>query len=173
MTSLELVAYGRPAPQGSKQFGASGQAYEQSRYLGEHPRPDGRGGSGWRKDVYLAAQRARIAAKWRTVTMPCALSLAFWVARPKRPDPDRPWLDDYPAGPPDVDKLARAVADCLTRAGVWADDALWVRTHQLDKGYCAPTVVTDAPVDWWSRHPMGATGAYIKVTQLSELENDV
>lgn len=173
--SLEFVAYGRPAPKGSKRYGATGQAYEQSRYL-----------PAWSAAVKLAGERARLAMRWRTAAVPCRLDLAFWLARPDRDDPDRPWLHEYPASPPDVDKLARGVADALTQAGVWADDALWVRTGQLDKGYVAPLTVpatsadsmphvvwvTDAPTDWWSRHPMGSPGCYIKVTRLSDMEDE-
>lgn len=168
MTSLEFVAYGRPAPQGSKQFGATGQLYEQSRYLGEHVKPDGTGGSGWRRAVWLAATRARLAARWRTATKPCVLDVVFAVKRPDRPDPDRPWLADYPAGPPDKDKLERAVADVLTRAGVWADDALWVGTSRSWKVY--PDHRLWQAYDRYSG--CFATGAHITVTRLSDMEDE-
>lgn len=159
MSALEFVAYGRPAPQGSKRFGASGQAYEQSRYL-----------PAWREAVKLAAQRARIEAKWHTVTVPCVLDLVFSVDRAEHPDPDRPWLDEYPAKPPDLDKLARGVADALTAAGVWADDALWVGCGWLWKLWVAgpPTPI----VRGQQYTALGRAGCSVRVYRLSEMEND-
>lgn len=164
MTSLEFVVYGRPAPQGSKKWGASGQAYEQSRYLPE-----------WRAAVKLAAERARLAVKWRTATGPCVLDILFSLQRAERPDPDAPWTHRLPAKQPDLDKLARGVADALKLAGAWADDALWV-AGTLWKVYAgnpndwpiiagAEHLLTDENATQW-------TGAWIRLTRLSEMEND-
>jgi len=157
---LEFVAYGRPAPKGSKQHGGSGQFYEQSRYL-----------PAWMDAVVLAAQRARVAAKWRTATMPCVLDLVFSLDRAEHPSPDTPWLDDYPAKPPDLDKLARGVADALTRAGVWADDALWIGCNRLRKLYVVPAPDSGpAPrrAQHWRSNPLPKQGCYINVFELSK-----
>jgi len=167
VSALEFVTYGRPAPKGSKQHGGAGQFYEQSRYL-----------PAWMDAVILAAQRARIAAKWRTATMPCVLDLVFSLDRAEHQSPDTPWLDDYPAKPPDLDKLARGVADALTRAGVWADDALWVGCDRLYKVYAGrpetwPIITGSEYLHTKRRAIDGWTGAWVKVTQLSELENNV
>lgn len=133
---LEFIAYGHPAPQGSKERGASGQLLEASRFLGAYPRRmSGKmiiGGSGWRRELFLAIMRARIERDWQTTDAPCAVSMLFAVERAAEPVPHARL---YPAVPPDLDKLVRAVNDALTRAGVWRDDALCVETPYQAKFY--------------------------------------
>jgi hypothetical protein len=57
--------------------------------------------------------------------------MTFVLARPRTVR--RP----YPSVTPDLSKLVRAVEDALTDAGVWRDDALVVRYHELEKRYAA------------------------------------
>ena len=110
---LNIRVFGRPAPQGSKSKGGAGQMLEASRFLAP-----------WRAAVRLAAMRARSDAGHETLRGPCGVAMIFWMARPKDPK-----YENYPAGKPDSDKLARAVDDALTMAGVWVDDALAVEVH--------------------------------------------
>jgi Holliday junction resolvase RusA-like endonuclease len=142
--SLDFIVLGRPAPQGSKKGGATGQLREASVYL-----------PAWRREITLCAQRARIAAGWVKAEGPCRLDVVFYIERAANPVPH---AQVYPAVKPDNDKLARAVADALTSAGVWRDDCLWVDTGRLAKRYAGET---DALL------PNNQTGAWIRVTELS------
>jgi len=137
---LEFTAYGRPAPQGSKSRGATGQMRESSEYL-----------ANWREAVRLAAARARIAQGWTLAEGPCQLDLIVYVKRPARPASH---CELYPAGPPDLDKYARAVSDALTLAGVWRDDSRWVISGILKKWYAGQA---GAPAD---------PGAWIRVSEI-------
>jgi crossover junction endodeoxyribonuclease RusA len=108
---LIVIAHGTPRPQGSKTRGAAGAMREASKGLPY-----------WRDVVKLAAMRARAATGWETVTgVPVRVDQRFYLERPAVPE-----HPDFPLGPPDQDKLARAVNDALTQAGVLADDALIV-----------------------------------------------
>lgn len=100
--NLIIVAYGRPAPQGSKHGGNVGQMMESSRFL-----------PAWRGRVTAAAISARAGrrrGKWVTATGPVSIEIAVTQTR-------------NPTSPPDWDKLARAICDSLTTAGVYRDDA--------------------------------------------------
>lgn len=61
------------------------------------------------------------------------VGLEFRVRRPENPT-----YPDAPAGPPDLDKLARAVLDALESAGTIVNDARVVDFHLLRKRYAAP-----------------------------------
>ncbi|MCO1575007.1 RusA family crossover junction endodeoxyribonuclease [Crossiella sp. SN42] len=121
-TAVVLFVAGLPAPQGSK------------RYLG-HRRPveDSAGLPSWRADV-----REALAKAWRTTAfdgrevarapLQCAVQvgLEFVLRRPA----STPKRRTPPAvRRPDLDKLARAVLDAITSAGVWADDAQVIQLH--------------------------------------------
>jgi Holliday junction resolvase RusA-like endonuclease len=61
---------------------------------------------------------------------PVAVTLMFYLARPaghfrtgRNAHLLRPRAPEYPAGRPDLDKLARAVLDGLTMGGAWKDDS--------------------------------------------------
>lgn len=110
MRRLEIIAYGRAAPQGSKKGGSAGNMIEASRFL-----------PAWRTRVYAAALGARRAYPdgiWAPVTGPCYVDIVVFIDRPAQTQ-----FPDYPAGEPDVDKLARAILDSLTRAQVYVDDS--------------------------------------------------
>lgn len=111
---MSFQAFGRPAPQGSKSYGATGDMREASRFL-----------KAWRESVKLAALRARREQFWREpVAGPCAMAAVCSLQPPETSE-----FGWYPAGPPDWDKLARGICDALTEAQVWVDDARCVDGH--------------------------------------------
>lgn len=125
---MRIVAYGDPAPQGSKRpvrNQHTGRIYtiENSDKLAP-----------WRQDVRFAAQ-AVLEALGRPDPFGGAVivRMVFSVARPatvkrgKRP---------FPSVYPDLSKLCRSTEDALTSAGVWRDDALVVEYTRLAKVYC-------------------------------------
>jgi crossover junction endodeoxyribonuclease RusA len=116
-----ITVRGVPAPQGSKRIvkAKNGEArmIEMSKAVGP-----------WREAVRAETQRA---CHGRTLLAsgPVMVEITFGLPRPKghygtgrnadKVRDSAPW---YPAGRPDVDKLARAVLDGLTEGGAWADD---------------------------------------------------
>lgn len=130
---LDINVRGRPAPQGSKRLGESGQLLEVSPYL----RP-------WRS-VLKRAVRQRFHdlgitmddLRERPVFVgPVAFGCTFWMATTgQRID-----------GPPDLDKLVRAVWDELTKNRVWEDDArvtevLWLAKRFAGTGAAGADMV--------------------------------
>lgn len=74
----------------------------------------------WRNAVCFAAMD-QIPEGWQKIDEPVEVSIIFYLPRPatvKR---------EFPAVTPDLDKLARAVLDSLTTAGIYTDDARVVR----------------------------------------------
>lgn len=131
MSGLDrFVVYGLPAPQGSKRHVGNGVMVESSKAL----KP-------WREDVRQivlgllpCVERADGSHDYlpvATFTRPLAVEITFTLPRPKghwRTGRNATLLRDaapaYPAGKPDVDKLARAVLDAIGSVGhVWRDDA--------------------------------------------------
>jgi Holliday junction resolvase RusA-like endonuclease len=142
---IAIAAPGRPAPQGSKEQGGSGQLLESSIYL-----------PAWRTAVKLAAFRAFKSAGIEPARLPLfpagtpvTIELCtFFVG----PDQCRAAGTEEPVGPPDVDKLLRAVLDALggakhkrNSARVFADDSQVKRIRDLSK----------------ERAPAGQTGVYL------------
>lgn len=106
---LRVVVEGQPVQQGSKSVGRHGQLYDAK----------GHQLKAWRTRVAWAAKRAAQAQQW-PLGYDCAVRVdAVWYV----PRPGRSKFGDYPAGPPDTDKLERALGDALTESGVIADDA--------------------------------------------------
>jgi Holliday junction resolvase RusA-like endonuclease len=115
MSLASFRILGLPAPQGSKKtvgtrVGKQGQAVpimvESSKELPK-----------WRKSVEKQAF-----AQWRNppLDQPLVVVMTFTLPKPaSAPKTRRTWPDKKP----DVSKLARAVEDSLTDAGVFADDA--------------------------------------------------
>lgn len=99
----------RPAPQGSKKHVGNGVMVEMSKSL-----------PAWRTAVARAAKTA-----WTyQEPMDCAVSVTveFRILRPKKSK-----FGDYPAGPPDLDKLQRSTGDALKASGVISDDSRIIR----------------------------------------------
>jgi hypothetical protein len=118
---LPIRVHGRPAPQGSKEQGGSGQLLESSIYL-----------PAWRQAVKIAAfeaYRAHGIGPERLPLLPRARVVViercwFFVL----PEQCRAEDTDEPLGPPDLDKLLRATLDPLgggrgKTARLYADDS--------------------------------------------------
>lgn len=118
--TLTVIAYGQPAPQGSKRHVGGGRMIESSK----HVKP-------WREAVKAAFLTYRPAGH-HPIDGPLAVDMVFTVAKPKSaPKRRRTW----PNRMPDLSKLARATEDALTDAGVWRDDAQVVEYRRLAKVY--------------------------------------
>lgn len=122
--SLTFFVRGTPAPQGSKRHVGGGRLVESSKTL---PAWQGRA----------------------PIDTPVAVALTIYLPRPKRSR-----FKVYPAGPPDTDKLQRAVGDALTASGVIRDDARIVHW--------------DAWKIWHSEAI--PPGAHITISELGDLE---
>lgn len=117
---IEFFVAGTPAPQGSKNaiprkrkdgtYSGKVSMLESSKYL-----------EAWREIVTWHAMRKR---KGRTLNGALALSVVFYLEKPANTK-----YPDYPLGPPDTDKLLRAIGDALTKSKLIRDDALFVDTH--------------------------------------------
>ena len=94
----------------------------------------------WRRAMTDAAREAR--GELECIDAPVAVSLAFRVARPKKPQ----W--GWPAVAPDADKLTRAALDSLTAARVFRDDARVVQLH-VTKVYETPAQPPGLVVKVW------------------------
>lgn len=118
---LMLIAYGRPAPQGSKRHVGGGVMVESS---SERLKP-------WREAVKQAALNV-LAVAWlpHPLDGPLAVRMVFTMPKPRSaPKTRRTWPDRTP----DLSKLIRATEDALTDAGVWADDARVVEYERAAK----------------------------------------
>jgi crossover junction endodeoxyribonuclease RusA len=71
----------------------------------------------WRDQVAAAAQLAA-GHEWIPLDGPVVIWLAVYL-----PKPPSTRFRDYPAGPPDVDKLQRAIGDALKKARILTDDS--------------------------------------------------
>lgn len=114
-TVLEVFVPGRPAPQGSKRHVGNGVMIESSKHVGT-----------WRDDVRAALTDDLGQPRHRFGDVAVAVGLVFVMPRPA----STPKRRTPPAiRKPDIDKLARAILDALTSAGVVADDARVVDLH--------------------------------------------
>ena len=121
MTYAQFAFYalGTPASQGSKRHVGHGVMVESSKAL----RP-------WRDTVTAAAPPTE-----RPLDGPLAVKMVFTLPRPKsaRKTQRRPC-----SSASDLDKLARAVGDAITAAGLWVDDGRiceYVRLAKVWTGY--------------------------------------
>jgi crossover junction endodeoxyribonuclease RusA len=114
-----IVVRGTPAPQGSKRHVGGGRMIEMSKAVGP-----------WREAVRSQTQIRVDKAGYLRFTGPLAVSIDFYLPRPKSAPKSALW----PAKRPDLDKLARAVLDGLTDGGAWEDDGQVVKL-QLVKHY--------------------------------------
>jgi Holliday junction resolvase RusA-like endonuclease len=127
----ERVAFfveGIPQPQGSKRALPNGVMIEAVKGL----RP-------WRKVVAAHA----LAARQGEAMGACKVKLVFRFPRPKAAAKRR-WMSVRP----DIDKLARAVLDAITTAGVIQDDArvVWLACSKVydDEGHYGVAVEVEA-----------------------------
>jgi Holliday junction resolvase RusA-like endonuclease len=137
---VRIIAYGTPAPQGSKKV--LGRTKTGKTILGEASDNT----TPWRADVMTAARAVLEELGWPTpYDKPILARMVFSFARPRahyRTGKNSHILrDDAPNRPVaknlgDLCKLARAVEDALTAAGVWVDDSLVVDYLRLAKVYC-------------------------------------
>lgn len=127
---LAFTIAGEPATQGSKRHVGRGRMVEADTKL-----------PAWRAAVVRAAKEAA-GPGW--LPLDGALSAELTVYLGPRPKASK--FGDWPAGPPDLDKLQRAVGDALKIAGVISDDARIVHW--------------DASKQW------GERGADVKLTTL-------
>lgn len=137
---VEFTAFGRPAPQGSKQafpiysgkkgakrFTGKVSQVEMSPHL-----------KAWRADVAKSAMEVRPASPLDGYL---AASVVFSIARPKKHYRTGRFAhvlrEDAPLAPnkrPDLSKLLRSTEDALNGL-VWVDDELVVRYDRLEKVY--------------------------------------
>ena len=154
LEAFAVVAYGVPAPQGSKRHVGGGRMIEQSKRVAP-----------WRTDVKHAALAVIDSLPgWRLLDGPLAVAMTFTFPRPKghwRTGRNAHLLRDAaparPAGIPDLSKLARSTEDALTGV-VWADDSRVVEYVRLAK-YWAGTSEPDVLAE--------GAGAVIRVWQLA------
>jgi crossover junction endodeoxyribonuclease RusA len=109
MRNLRVIAHGAPAAQGSKKAFKRGKKIvlvEMSEHL-----------PAWRAAVEAAARQAA-GPDWEPIDGPVSIAGEIKLRKPKSTK-----FTNYPAGPPDADKLIRAVGDALTASGVITDDA--------------------------------------------------
>lgn len=121
---IEFVIPGTPQQQGSKTRMPNGFMVESNKKLGS-----------WRRDAIAAAQAAYQGPK---IIGPVFVLADFYFARPgshygtgRNASKLKPSAPRWHAQIPDGDKLARALGDVLTQAGVLQDDRLiarWVAT---------------------------------------------
>lgn len=125
MTTVALVCYGMPAPQGSKKF--LGLTKEGRGILAEHSKKV----KPWREDVRAAALDAMARYQLdKPLDGPLVARMVFTLPKPKSaPKRRRTWPDRTP----DLSKLIRSTEDALTSAGLWADDARAVEYSRAAK----------------------------------------
>lgn len=117
MSGWSLVAYGTPAPQGSKRHVGKGVMVESSKKVAP-----------WREDVKQAALLLREKGA-PMLDGPIAVRMVFTLPRPK----GARTVDACPTKYPDLSKLCRATEDAITTARLWADDARVVDYVRLAK----------------------------------------
>lgn len=133
---FEIDIYGRPAPQGSKNYmgqrGGRGVMVESSKYV----KP-------WRSTVKADALAKRQSiAGWEPLDEALWVEMVFTSVRPRshyRTGRNAHLLRDTapprPISKPDVSKLCRSTEDALTDAGVWRDDCVVADYLRLGKVY--------------------------------------
>lgn len=100
---------------------------------------------GWKQAILLASQSKNLQKK--PFLEGVHLRLLFLMPKPKRPK------CSVPVGKPDLDNLAKAVMDALTKAGWWKDDAQ-ITTLVVDKQYTYGTAHLSDPgvfIDAWEQ----------------------
>lgn len=118
-SEVQIIAYGAPAPQGSKRHVGKGVMVESSAAV----KP-------WREAVKCAARE--LMGDLPPLDGPLVVRMVFTMRKPVgAPKTRRTWPDRMP----DLSKLARSTEDALTDAGVWTSDARVVEYARLAKVY--------------------------------------
>lgn len=140
---ISIIAYGVPAPQGSKRFvgmrGGKGVMVESSKKV----KP-------WREIVHAAALAARNGRS--PIDAPVLVRMVFTMPKPASAPKTR---RTYPCRMPDLSKLCRSTEDALTTAGIWKDDA-----RAVDYGRLAKVFPNEDP------EALEAPGVRIQITVL-------
>ncbi len=121
---LRVFVAGHAAPQGSKRHVGGGVLVESSKRV----RP-------WRTDVREALCR-RSGQPLRVFPGAVSVGIEFIMPRPKSGPRSKPGA--HCDGPPDLDKMARAVLDGLESSGVITNDSRVVQFHRLAKRLADP-----------------------------------
>lgn len=106
---IEFHVEGHPATQGSKKAFIRGKKVSLVEMDKKLP--------AWRKAVTTAATKAA-GKHWMRLDGPVSVSGVIYLKAPKKSR-----FGNHPAGPPDLDKLQRAIGDALTKSGIITDDA--------------------------------------------------
>jgi Holliday junction resolvase RusA-like endonuclease len=122
---ITIIAYGDPAPQGSKKFVGIAQATGRGILVESSKRV-----KPWRQDVEHAAREAMQFGKLPALDEPLYVRMVFTMPKPKSA---KKRSRTYPMRKPDVSKLCRSTEDALTTGGVWADDSRVVEYLRLAK----------------------------------------
>lgn len=122
MNPITVIAYGQPAPQGSKKF--VGHANSGRAILAESSKKV----KPWRQDVKAAAEIARAGAAPLDGNL--VVSMVFTVPKPASAPKRR---TTFPNKKPDLSKLARSTEDALVDAGLIVDDSRIVEFSRLAK----------------------------------------
>jgi Holliday junction resolvase RusA-like endonuclease len=109
VVAIHFRAYGMPKAQGSMRMRKS----KKTRKL--FLAPDNPEMYGWRQTIALAAVNERPEG-FKLLDEAISVTAHFYFPKPKKP------RSEYPIGPPDTDKLARAVGDAL-KGILWVDDS--------------------------------------------------
>ena len=118
---LTITVPGVAAPQGSKSLLGHGALVESSKRVAP-----------WRTDVREAAIAAMGRAGWQPLTGAVDVDIEVFLPRPKshygtgrNAQTVKHTAPTHPTGrnSGDADKIARAILDALTSAGVWRDDS--------------------------------------------------
>lgn len=123
--TVKFRVNGVPAPQGSKNAYRRGNRVVLVEASDRLPV--------WRGVVSSAARVVKCPDAWLAGPVPLEATYRFFLPRPRTVN------RRFPVVKPDLDKLARAIGDALTDAGVWRDDAQVVRLV-VEKFYGTPGV---------------------------------
>lgn len=126
---LSFEVYGDPKPQPRPRAFARRMG---SKFVARVYNPDS--ADHWKAQIAAAIR----AAKWEPFVGPVRVEMAFFFARPKShlnsKGALKPSAPLFHTARPDVDNIAKAVADQLTASGVWSDDSTIVEL-KVSKDY--------------------------------------
>lgn len=110
---FSLTVQGHPATQGSKKAFLRGSGKNKKIVLVEMDAKL----PAWRQAIIDQA-RETLGPDWPPADGPLFVEAQIYLPRPKKSS-----FGEFPAGPPDLDKLQRAIGDALTHAKAIHDDA--------------------------------------------------